>query len=56
MAATTVKKPKQKTLPQRSKVKTVDTWDLASLYTSDDAWEVAFVKWEKQINGYGWGV
>ena len=45
-------KPKAKTLPPRSKVKTADSWDLASLYPSDDAWEKAFKKWEKQIAGY----
>lgn len=52
MAATTSKKPKQKTLPPRSKVKAADTWDLGSLYASDAAWESAFSKWEKQIKGY----
>jgi len=43
---------KQKTLPTRSKVKQVDTWDLGSLYPNDKAWEAAFTKWEKQIKGY----
>ncbi len=46
------KKPKQKTLPARSKVKEADTWDLVSLYPNDKAWETAFAKWEKQIKGY----
>ncbi len=44
--------PKAKTLPPRSKVKTADTWDLASLFSSDEAWESAFKRWEKQIDGY----
>jgi len=43
---------KAKTLPVRSKVKPADTWDLASLYPSDDAWEKAFKKWAKQIDKY----
>ena len=41
-----------KQLPPRSKVKTADTWDLASLFTDDDAWETAFSQWEKRIAGY----
>ncbi len=48
----TTKKPKQKSLPPRSKVKQADTWDLGSLYPNDKAWETAFAKWEKQIKGY----
>jgi len=36
-------------LPQRSKVKTADTWDLSSLYENDAAWEAAFKAWEQQI-------
>ena len=52
MVAATKKKPKQKTLPTRAKVKADDTWDLGSLYADDDAWEAAFAKWEKQIKGY----
>ena len=43
---------KAKTLPTRRTVKTADTWDLASLFSSDEAWEVAFRRWEKQIDGY----
>ncbi|MEM1304440.1 MAG: oligoendopeptidase F, partial [Planctomycetota bacterium] len=41
-----------KTLPPRSKVKPADTWDLASLYPSDAAWEEAFKSWDKKIAGY----
>jgi len=40
------------TLPRRSKVKTVDTWDLSKLYKNPAAWEAAFTKWEKQIDGF----
>jgi oligoendopeptidase F len=43
---------KVKALPPRSKVKPQDTWDLASLFKSDAAWEAALAKWEKQIPGY----
>ncbi len=46
------KKSRQKTLPARSKVKQADTWDLASLYPNDKAWEAAFKKWEKQAKRY----
>ncbi len=45
-------KKKQKTLPPRSKVKEADTWDLASLFPNDEAWETAFTKWEKQSKRY----
>lgn len=41
-----------KTLPKRSQVKTADTWDLSSLFESDEAWETAFKKWEKKIPGF----
>ncbi|MBN1853887.1 MAG: oligoendopeptidase F [Pirellulales bacterium] len=43
---------KQKTLPLRSQVKTANTWDLASLFPNDAAWEKAFRQWEKQIAKY----
>jgi oligoendopeptidase F len=39
-------------LPKRSRVKTADTWDLSSLYESDEAWEADFQKFEKKISGY----
>ena len=48
----TATKKKQKTLPPRSKVKESDTWNLASLYPDDQAWETAFAKWEKQVRRY----
>lgn len=41
-----------KTLPKRSHVKPADTWDLSSLFESDEAWEAAFKKWEKRIPGF----
>ena len=33
-------------------MKAADTWDLSSLFTSDDGWEQAFARWEKQIPKY----
>lgn len=42
-----------KQLPPRSKVKPQDTWDLASLFPDDEAWEQAFTAWEKRIGEYG---
>ncbi len=45
-------KPKTKKLLIRSKVKPEDTWDLTSLFKSDDEWEKAFTAWEKQIPRY----
>lgn len=41
-----------KSLPLRNKVKKADTWDLASLFADDAAWEKAFARWEKQIDRY----
>ncbi|MEE9602990.1 MAG: oligoendopeptidase F [Thermoguttaceae bacterium] len=41
-----------KQLPARDKVKKADTWDLASLFRDDAAWERAFARWEKRIAGY----
>lgn len=41
-----------KQLSSREKVKQSDTWDLASLFPNDAAWEKAFQKWEKQIGEY----
>lgn len=38
---------KIKRLPPRNKVKSDDTWDLSSLYPSDEAWEKAFKKFER---------
>ena len=44
-------KPAKKLLP-RNKVHPADTWDLASLFPHDEAWEEAFTAWEKRIEGY----
>ena len=38
-----------KQLPERKDVKPEDTWDLTSLFTSDDAWEQEFKKYQKQV-------
>jgi oligoendopeptidase F len=43
---------KTKKLPTRCQVKADDSWDLASLYPTDEAWETAFGKWELQIGKY----
>lgn len=43
---------KIKTLPPRSKVKPEDTWDLTTLYPSDEAWEKDFARLEKLIPTY----
>lgn len=43
---------KSKSLPPRSKVKPEDTWDLSSLYATDDAWEKGFKKLEKMFPKY----
>src|SRR4051812_20052558 len=43
---------KVKSLPKRSKVKTSDCWDLASLFKSDGEWEKAFDQWTHQVAGY----
>lgn len=39
-------------LPARSEVKASDTWDLASLFPNDKAWDAAFKTWTKQLDGY----
>jgi oligoendopeptidase F len=43
---------KSKKLPARRQVKPADTWDLASLFDSDDQWERAFAAWEQRIPEY----
>ncbi len=42
-----------KSVPRRSNVRVEDTWDLASLYADDAAWESAFTRWEAQIGKFG---
>ena len=39
-------------LPSRSEVAPGDTWDLASLFADDAAWEAAFAEYESKIGGY----
>ncbi len=41
-----------KQLPPRHKVKPSDTWDLASLFASDEAWEAAFIEWEGRLGEF----
>ncbi len=40
-------------LPKRSSVKSADTWDLSTLCSDDQAWEVEFKKLDKMVSGYG---
>ena len=49
------KKRSQKRVAQlrpRSAVPVADCWDLSSLFSSDEAWEKAFLRWQKQMTGY----
>jgi len=39
-------------LLKRCDVKRADTWDLSSLFASDDLWEKAFTRFERQLDGY----
>lgn len=39
-------------LPTRSEVNPEDTWDLSSLFKSDEEWKDLFAEWEKQIPEY----
>ena len=41
--------PSVKTLPARAAVAPADTWDLASLFTSDAEWDAALAAWEARI-------
>ena len=41
-----------KRIPERSAVRTSDTWDLSSLFKSDRAWETAFKKLQSQVRNY----
>src|SRR5690606_35937332 len=43
---------KIKQLPKRGQVREEDTWDLSSLFESDEAWDAAYAKWEKRIAGF----
>ncbi|MFM1904353.1 MAG: Oligoendopeptidase plasmid [Planctomycetota bacterium] len=44
--------PAVKSLPARRDVRPGDTWDLASLFRSDDEWEAALAAWEERIPGF----
>jgi oligoendopeptidase F len=39
-------------VPTRAEIPVENTWDLASLFPSEAAWEAAFAEWEKMIDGY----
>ncbi len=39
-------------LPTRAAVQASDTWDLATLFVTDAAWEATFVEWETMIPEY----
>ena len=41
-----------KRLPTRSEVSVSHTWDLATLFATDEAWETAFAEWEAMVPGY----
>lgn len=41
-----------KAVPPRSKIKPGDTWNLASLFADDAAWQRAFAHWQKCIGRY----
>ncbi len=43
---------KIKKLPARDEVQPADTWDLSSLFTTDEAWDQTFRKWERRIPGF----
>lgn len=43
---------KTQKLPKRQDVPADDTWDLSSLYITDEAWEKDFKKFQKEIEGY----
>jgi oligoendopeptidase F len=43
---------KARKLPSRSQQKPSDCWDLSRLFAGDQAWEKAFVRWEKRIGEY----
>ena len=42
----------EKKLPARPDVPIGDTWDLASLFSSDKEWEAALADWEQRIPGF----
>ena len=42
----------EKKLPARREMPIGDTWDLASLFSSDKEWEAALAAWEQRIPGF----
>ncbi len=44
--------PSQNTNPKRSEVRAQDTWDLESLYTSDQGWLEHLSEYESKLEGY----
>lgn len=50
-SASTLEPTAVKTTPHRSEVRLDDTWDLDPLYTSDEAWEMAFQELQKDFGG-----
>lgn len=47
----TSSQPQTKTLPHRAEVPTDETWDLANVYPTDDAWTQAAGELEREISG-----
>ena len=43
---------KTQKLPKRPDVAEADTWDLASLFADDQAWEDGFRRYERRIAGF----
>ena len=41
-----------KRTPARDRIKPNDTWDLSSLYASDDKWDKAFERFQRQLSGF----
>ena len=52
MNATAIDEANVVRLPERKDVPESDTWDLAKLFTDDEAWEEAFQKWESMVGGF----
>lgn len=44
---------KTQKLPKRQDVSEADTWDLASLFVDDQAWEDGFRRYERRMAGFG---
>lgn len=48
----TVANPTQNSNPKRIEVPAADTWDLSSLFQSDESWTEALAEFEKEIDGF----